>query len=97
MDTSVLSRLRRWTADGWAVPAIGGGTRADAAAATVQRLADLGAAAEGRPRRPVPGLGPGVLADQLAVMVDDIGRTGDPAAIEAASAELAALKGALGL
>jgi hypothetical protein len=96
MDTSLLPRLRRWTADGWAVPAVGGGTRADAAAATVQRLADLGADAEGRPRLAVPALGPAVLADQLAVLVDDIARTGDPAAIAAATAELAALKTALG-
>jgi hypothetical protein len=97
MDTSLLPRLRRWTADGWAVPATGGGTRADAARASVQRLADLGADAEGRPRRPVPALDPGVLADQLAVMADDVARTGKPAAIAAATAELAALTAALGL
>jgi hypothetical protein len=99
MDTlaaTLLPRLRRWTADGWAVAAAGGGTRADAAAGTVQRLADLGADAERRPRRSVPRLDPAVLADQLAVMLDDIARTGDPATIDAAGAELAALKTALG-
>jgi hypothetical protein len=93
---TLLPRLRRWTADSWAVPAAGGGTRADAAAAVVQRLADLGADAEGRPRRPVPRLGPTVLADQLAVLADDVARTGDAAAISAASEELTALKTALG-
>jgi hypothetical protein len=35
-------------------------------------------------------------ADQLAVMVEDILRTADPAAERAAAAELAALKTALG-
>jgi hypothetical protein len=100
MDTltaTLLPRLRRWPAEGWAVAAVGGGTRESVASAAVQRLADLGADAEGRPRRAVPGLGPAVLADQLAVMVDDIARTGNPAAIEAAAAELSALKAALGL
>jgi hypothetical protein len=96
LAASLLPRLRRWTADGWAVAAPGGGSRADVAASAVQRLADLGAEAEGRPRRPVPGLGPAVLADQLTVMIDDIDRTGDPAAIDAAGAELAALRTALG-
>jgi hypothetical protein len=36
------------------------------------------------------------LADQLAVMVDDIRRAGDPAALRTAAAELAALRRALG-
>jgi hypothetical protein len=93
---TLLPRLRRWTDDGWAVAAVGGGTRADAAAGTVQRLADLGTDAEGRPRRSVPRLDPAVLADQLAVMLDDIARTGDPAARDAAGTELARLKTALG-
>ena len=37
-----------------------------------------------------------MLADQLAVLADDVARTGDAAAIDAAAAELAALKTALG-
>jgi hypothetical protein len=97
VDTSLLlTRLRRWDAAGWAVAAAGGGTRAEVAAVAVQRLADLGADAEGRPRRAVPGLGPTVLADQLAVMVDDIRRSGDPVAADAATAELTLLRTALG-
>ena len=91
----LLPRLRRWNADGWTVPA-GDGTRGSVAAATAQRLADLGADAEGRPRREVPRLADTVLADQLAVLVDDVLRTGSPAAAEAAAAELAALRTALG-
>ena len=47
-------------------------TRADLAYGLVQRLADLGADAEGRPHRPVPRLNDLVLADQLRVMADDL-------------------------
>ena len=38
----------------------------------VQRLADLGADAENRPRRTVPRVGDVVLPDQLRVMADDL-------------------------
>jgi hypothetical protein len=96
----LLPRLRRWDSASWSVPADGApgtrATRADVAAGVVQRLADAGADAEGRPRRPVPRLADVNLADQLTVMVDDILRTGDPAALRTAAAELAALRGALG-
>ena len=73
-----------------------GPTRAEVAAATVQRLADAEADAEGQPRRPVPLLAEVNLADQLTVMVDDILRTGDPTALRTAATELAALRAALG-
>jgi hypothetical protein len=66
------------------------------AAAVLQRLADAGADAEGQPRRLVPLLADVNLADQLTVMVDDILRTGDPAALRTAATELAALRAALG-
>jgi adenine/guanine phosphoribosyltransferase-like PRPP-binding protein len=95
MAEELVPRLRRWNPDGWTVPA-GSGTRATVAAEVVQRLADLGADAEEEPRRTVPILGDLVLADQLAVLVDDILRTGSPAAAAAAAAELAALRTALG-
>ena len=91
MDTTLLPRLRRWSASSWT------DARAATAAGVVQRLADLGADAEGRPRLAVPDLGPAVLADQLAVMFDDVARTGDPAALRRATEELAALRTALGL
>ena len=87
----LLPRLRRWDSASWAVS-----TRAELVAGVVQRLADVGADAEGRPRRPVPRLADLTLADQLTVMVDDVLRTGDPAAAGAAAAELAALRTALG-
>jgi hypothetical protein len=96
----LLPRLRRWDSASWSVSAAlpGGGrrTRAEVAAAVLQRLADAGADAEGQPRRPVPLLADVNLADQLTVMVDDILRTGDPVAVRAAATELAALRAALG-
>ena len=47
-------------------------TRADLAYGLVQHLADLGADAEDRPRRPVPRLNDLVLPDQLRVTADDL-------------------------
>lgn len=100
----LLPRLRRWDAASWsvAVDLPGAGrraerpSRADVAAAAVQRLADVAAEAEGQPYRAVPRLAGVNPADQLTVMVDDVLRTGDPAALRAAAAELAALRAALG-
>ena len=94
----LLPRLRRWDSASWSVPADlpGEQTRADVAAAVLQRLADVAADAEGQPRRTVPLLAEVSLADQLTVMVDDILRTADPAALRAAATELAALRSALG-
>jgi hypothetical protein len=66
------------------------------AAAVVQRLADLGADVDGRERRRVPRLADPVLADQLAVVVDDLIRGADPAALATVAAELTALRAALG-
>ena len=95
----LVRRLRRWTPAGWTVPAEppAAGTRADATAAAVQRIADIGADAEQRPRRPVPRLADKALADQLAVVVDDVVRTGELTVMDATAAELRALRAALGL
>ena len=97
----LLPRLRRWDSASWSVAAALPAelpvlTRADVAAAAVQRLADAGADAEGRPRRPVPLLAELNLADQLTVMVEDILRAGDPDALRTAATELATLRSALG-
>jgi hypothetical protein len=93
----LLGRLRRWSRRSWVAAVPGGGTRADAAYLVVQRLADLAAAVEGRPSRPVPRLqGDLALADQLAVMLIDIRNTGDRGAITAAAAELSTLRDLLG-
>jgi hypothetical protein len=104
--TELTRRLRRWAPASWAVRAATGGivrggaaagSRADAVHRTVQRLADLAAAAERRPPRQVPRLDDRILPDQLAVMAHDIDRSGDPATRRAALAELTALRIALGL
>lgn len=50
----------------------------------VQRLADLGADAEGAPRRPVPVLGAHALGDQVLVLAHDLVATGDDVACERA-------------
>jgi hypothetical protein len=97
----LLPRLRRWDSASWSVPAElppagGGPTRAEVAAATVQRLADAAADAERQQRRSVPLLADVNLPDQLTVMVDDILRTGDPTALRTAATELATLRAALG-
>ncbi|MGE5829127.1 MAG: hypothetical protein ACM30G_12325 [Micromonosporaceae bacterium] len=56
-----------------------GRTRADVVHALVQRLADLGAEAERRPRRAVPRLpSDPALTDQVRVMVADLARSGAP-------------------
>jgi hypothetical protein len=58
--------------------------------ALVQRLADLGADAEGRPPRAVPRPEHDlVLPDQLEVMAADLLRTGDATALAAAAAAVA--------
>jgi hypothetical protein len=96
----VVRRLRGWTRASWALPAArprDGRSRADAVRDSVQRLADLAAAAEHRRRREVPHLADRVLPDALAVMANDISRTADPAATAAALSELADLRAALGL
>lgn len=100
----MLPRLRRWDSASWSVAAQQPDarrwsrrpSRADVAAAVVQRLADLAADAEGQPRRTVPRVAGVNLADQLTVMVDDILRTGDPATLRAAAIELSDLRAALG-
>jgi hypothetical protein len=53
-------------------------THGDLLYTLVQRLADLGADAEGRRRRPVPRLTDLVLPDQLRVMADDLGAAAPP-------------------
>jgi hypothetical protein len=85
-------RLAGWTARNWGHRMPDGRVRADITATVIQRLADLGADAEGRDRRTVPrpdaddgaSLGAG-LADQLAVMIGDVEASGDAAAAVAAA------------
>jgi hypothetical protein len=96
----LVRRLRRWSRASWSVEAgrfTPARTRAEAVHRTVQLLADLAAAGEGRLPRPVPRLEDRVLPDQLAVMAHDVGDLGDAAAEQSALAEIADLRELLGL
>ena len=62
----LLRQVRHWGPGRWRR------SRADLVYGLVQRLADLGADAEHRRRRPVPQVGDVVLPDQLRVMADDL-------------------------
>jgi len=64
----LLGHVGHWEQSRWAHPP----TKADSVYALVQRLADLGADAEGRPHRRVPRVSDLVLADQVRVMADDL-------------------------
>lgn len=69
----LLGQVGHWEPGRWRKPADGAaGSRAEVVFALVQRLAERGADAEGRPRRPVPRLADPVLPDQLRVMADDL-------------------------
>lgn len=69
----LLAQVGHWETGRWGGAATSAqGTRGDLVFGLVQTLADLGAAAEGRPVRPVPRLADTILADQLRVMADDL-------------------------
>jgi hypothetical protein len=68
----LVDQVAHWTPARWSKQS-GSGTRADAVHALVQRIADAGAAAEGRPERPVPRLDNDLgLPDQLRVVTADL-------------------------
>jgi hypothetical protein len=74
-DASVrklAGQVEHWTPSRWAAS-----SRSSVMHALVQRLADRGADAEGRPRRPVPRLDNDLaLPDQLRVVAADLVRAG---------------------
>ncbi|WIM97276.1 hypothetical protein ACTOB_000783 [Actinoplanes oblitus] len=74
----LLTQVRHWEERRWAASA-GAGSKGDLAHRLVQRLADLGAEAEGRSARAVPRLPDLVLPDQLRVVADDIVTAGPSA------------------
>ncbi|GIF12433.1 hypothetical protein [Actinoplanes teichomyceticus] len=67
----LLTQVRHWEEPRWAAPA-GARTRSDLVYGLVQRLAELGAEAEGQTVHQVPRLHDLVLPDQLRVVADDI-------------------------
>jgi hypothetical protein len=76
----LLNQVRHWEQPRWRAG------RSDQAYALVQRIADLAADAESRPRRPVPREPDMILPDQLRVMADDLIAVA-PAAVLAEAAE----------
>ena len=99
-DEASLARDAERTADRLRVvgPRMAARTGDDAAAvlaavrADLQRLADLAADAEARPRRPVPVLGAHALGDQVLVLAHDVAATGSAEAVDAGTAVLAELR-----
>jgi hypothetical protein len=82
----------RW----WSHPRDTPETRGDLVYALVQRLADHGADAEGRPHRPVPRETDLALADQIRVMADDLLAAGaSPSVLRAAADDVEAVRRAL--
>ena len=83
-----MARVGHWEPARWAKAAPDGRIRADLVHDLVQALADLGRAAEGLPRRPVPRLDNDLaLPDQVRVMAADLLVAGAPADVLARAAE----------
>jgi hypothetical protein len=95
----LAERVSSWTPSRWAAStASRPGTRADTVYSLVQELADLGADAEGEPRRVVPRLAhEGALRDQLRVVAADLldAAADRPAVLAAAADRVAAARRAL--
>jgi hypothetical protein len=80
------NQVRHWEQGRWWSRTHGAtATRGDLMYALVQRLADLGADAEHRPRRPVPREHDMVLPDQLRVLADDLVAAGSAALLAEAT------------
>jgi hypothetical protein len=94
----LLNQVGHWEQSRWwtHVPPPAARTKGDLLYALVQHLADLGADAERRPRRPVPRLADLVLPDQLRVVADDLlAATPPDATLKLAAEETAATQRSL--
>ncbi|MEU4715484.1 hypothetical protein AB0F73_17740 [Micromonospora purpureochromogenes] len=94
----LVRQVGHWQQPRWAAIAEGGNvSRADLVHRLVQELANLGADAEGEPRRNVPRLDNDLaLVDQLRVVAADLVAAGTPeATLARAAAEVAATRSAL--
>ncbi len=95
----LLAQVGHWETGRWEVAATGPGSgrsRGDVVYALVQKLADLGAEAEGRPPATVPREPDMILPDQLKVMIHDLVATPAPTGLlERAGAEIAEVRAAL--
>ena len=86
---SLVQRLRLWTPARWVATAEPYATRADVVRHLAQALADAAATAEGLPLRDLPRLDDLGVADQLAVVSDDLVRADpSPDVARAATAHL---------
>ena len=83
----LLVQVRHWEQPRWSAQG-----RADRVYRLVQRLADLAADAEGRPRREVPREHDMILPDQIRVMADDLLATGQAGALAEATAAIDAVR-----
>ncbi len=83
----LVTQVGHWSTARWASAApVGSGSRADVVHALAQRLADLEAAATGRPSRPVPRLDNDLaLPDQLRVLARDLVAAGVAGDVRAAA------------
>ena len=98
----LLTQVGHWEQGRWSAPVsdppIAAGsapTKGDLVYALVQRLADLGADAENRPRLPVPRLTDMTLPDQLRVMSDDLLVSADEDTLASAADQADAVRRAL--
>jgi hypothetical protein len=83
----LLVQVRHWEQPRWSAAG-----RADRVYGLVQRLADLAADVEGRPRRPVPREHDMILPDQVRVMADDLLAAGQVEALAEATAAVDAVR-----
>jgi hypothetical protein len=81
----LLTQVSHWEQPRWSG---GNPSKADVVRGLTQRIADLGADAESRPRRQVPRLSDLTLRDQLRVVADDLLAAGTEAQLRLAADEV---------